>query len=341
MLAPRTSISLAVALLLTATRAWGADAAPPTGLTERATLARTAFNQGTAYVKDARWGEAFSSFERADAIAPHAITTYNLGACARALGFYTRARGYFLRALEQQRASGDKELPPTLVAETTAALEEIAGMLARATIAYSPVDATIAVDGRPLEKVERAAAPPLTVAGVRPPGNPEPPPAAKFEVLLDPGTHVFVFSRKGYANAVTKRPFQAGESAVLTFALDRLPATLHVDSERKGALVHIDGNDVGPTPAEVLRAAGGHRVTVEAPGFVRYETTVQLSPGEETRLNATLPPEKPSLFTRWWFWTAAGVVVAGAAVATYELTRPAPQRPEVGSGTLGWSVAVP
>jgi hypothetical protein len=39
----------------------------------------------------------------------------------------------------------------------------------------------------------------------------------------------------------------------------------------------------------------------------------------------TSPPPTPAprpLLRRWWFWSAVGVVVAGAAVATYVLTRP-------------------
>lgn len=45
------------------------------------------------------------------------------------------------------------------------------------------------------------------------------------------------------------------------------------------------------------------------------------------------------LTQRWWFWT--GVVVAGAAITTYALTRPDPERPAVNGGGLGGAVRSP
>ena len=56
---------------------------------------------------------------------------------------------------------------------------------------------------------------------------------------------------------------------------------------------------------------------------------------------ATLKLHKPSIVTRWWFWTAAAAVVAGATITTYALTRPAPERPPLDGGGLGWAVRVP
>ena len=42
----------------------------------------------------------------------------------------------------------------------------------------------------------------------------------------------------------------------------------------------------------------------------------------------------PSLFSRWWFWAGVGVVVAGAGVATWELTRPRLTAGNLGTGDL-------
>ena len=65
--------------------------------------------------------------------------------------------------------------------------------------------------------------------------------------------------------------------------------------------------------------------------------------GEDVSLRAKLPPEKPSVLTRWWFWGGLAAVVAGATVATYYGTRtdpPAPERPALSGGGLGWTVPV-
>lgn len=37
------------------------------------------------------------------------------------------------------------------------------------------------------------------------------------------------------------------------------------------------------------------------------------------------PPAAAPVYKRWWFWTAVGVVLAGAAVGAYAATRPGPQ----------------
>ena len=330
----------ALALALAVTTAVTAAAPASAGPDERAAQARSAFLEGTALVQKSQWAEAIEAFERASAIAPHAITTYNLGACERATGHFTSARTRFETALAQHAASGGKELPPNLLAETRAVLDELEHIVVRVTMRVQPEGAALAVDGRPLEPVGPAAEPPLLVLAKRA-GAGSAPPARSFVLLLDPGAHVFVFARKGFANAVVNRSFRPGERADLDLSLDLLPATLHIGSNRPRAVVSVDGVDIGPAPADLRRPAGEHAVVVREPGFTPYMTRVSLSPGEETRLDAALAPEKPSLFSRWWFWTAAGVVVTGAAVATYALTRPEPRRAEVGSGTLGWSVSLP
>jgi hypothetical protein len=307
---------------------------------DRASQARNAFLEGTSLVQKSQWPEAIEAFERARAIAPHAITTYNLGACERATGHFTVAYAHFKTALAQHAASGGKELPPSLLVETKTFLDELQQIMVRVSMRVEPDGATLAVDGRPLDLVDAASDPPVLEVSRRAAAG-EAPPARRFALLLDPGTHVFVFTRKGFSNAVVTRAFRPGEASELNLSLDLLPATLHVGSNRPRAIVSIDGIDVGPAPAELRRSAGEHDVVVREPGFTPYVTRVSLSPGEDTRLDAPLTPERPSLFSRWWFWTAAGVVVAGAAVTTYALTRPEPRRADVGSGTLGWTVALP
>jgi hypothetical protein len=68
--------------------------AAPTGADETASLAqaRAAFAEGAARVGRADWAGALAAFERSAALRPHPVTTFNLGACERALGHYTRAR---------------------------------------------------------------------------------------------------------------------------------------------------------------------------------------------------------------------------------------------------------
>src|SRR5215471_18584755 len=57
--------------------------------------AREAFVRGVELAKVGRWNEARAAFEESDRTLPHAVTKYNVGFCARALGLYARAEQAF------------------------------------------------------------------------------------------------------------------------------------------------------------------------------------------------------------------------------------------------------
>jgi hypothetical protein len=179
------------------------------------------------------------------------------------------------------------------------------------------------------------------LAGTLPAGQGKPPPAGKFRVILDPGAHVFVVSREGFADAVKTVTVRPGDKAKLDLTVERLPASLTVSADRKDAVVTVNALDVGVAPVELSRPAGKYHVLVRTPGFVPYEVDASLQPGQKTELRAKLEPEQTSLLKRWWFWTAAGVVLTGAAVTTYAVTRPDPTRPPVDGGGLGWAARAP
>jgi hypothetical protein len=299
--------------------------------------ARSEFVRGTDLAKRAQWAEALASFERSAKLRPHAVTTFNIGICQRAMGNYTLARETFTRALDENDKSSPHELADSLVSEDKTFLSELDGLLATANVQLSPANASVAVDGRPLGV--RDASSGVMVAGVRAPGPGEAAPAATFKVVLNPGAHVFTFSRTGFADAVVNRTATPGQTVDLKLELDRLPATLHVASSESGSIVTVDGVDVGVAPVDVSRPAGNYRVVVKKAGFKKYEAQVDAQPGQELDLRATLPREETAITSRWWFWTAAGVVVVGVAAGTYALTRTETTRQEpLDGGGLGWTV---
>jgi hypothetical protein len=83
-------------------------------------------------------------------------------------------------------------------------------------------------------------------------------------------------------------------------------------------------------------------VKVQKPGFKPFETQVNVEAGQEVDLQAPLVKNEQSVLGRWWFWTAAGVLVAGAVVTTYALSRGETTREQpVNGGGLGWAVKLP
>ncbi|HVM69749.1 MAG TPA: PEGA domain-containing protein [Gaiellaceae bacterium] len=337
-LRPARLVAPVIAALLFVTTARADDARSPGTRTIETEQAREAFRQGAALARDAQWGAALAAFERSAKLRASAGTTYNIAVCERALGRYVRARSTFQRALDERKGEGD--LPESSVADIQRFLGEIDGLVGAIDVTLAPADAAVAVDGQPLEPVAGAGAPTL-LAGTRPTGPGEAPPAGRFRVIVDPGAHVFVVSREGFADAVKRITVRPGDKTKLDLTVARLPASLTISADRRDAVVTVNALDVGVAPVELSRPAGTYHVLVRRPGYIPYEVDAALEPGQKTELYARLPPEQKSLLGRWWFWTAAGVVLTGAAVTTYALTRPDPERPPVDGGSLGWAARAP
>jgi hypothetical protein len=301
--------------------------------------AREQFRRGAELAKDAQWSAALAAFERSSKLRSHPWTTYNMAVCERALGHYVRARRTFDRALAERGPGSD--LPESTVLDIERFTAEIDRLTATLDLTIDPPDARVAVDGQPLEAAGTDGGVPLVFAGTLPPGPGRALPAPRVRLVVDPGHHVFVLGREGFGDAVHTESVRPGERRAVSLSIERLPATIRIDSNVTRAVVTVDSLDVGVAPVTLRRPAGAYRVVVRKPGFLPYETQAVVSPGQRADLVATLREERPSVFSRWWFWTAAGVVVTGAAITTYAVTRPEPGRPPVDGGGLGWVVRAP
>jgi hypothetical protein len=305
--------------------------------------AREAFRQGAGLARDAQWAAALSAFDRSYKLHPSAGTTFNIGVCERALGQYVRARRTLQRALDEKKT--DADLPDAQVQDIKRFLSEIDRLIGTIDVTLSPADALVTVDGAPLEassSVGGSSSSYLAGTSAAGPGKPVAASSGHFKVDVDPGAHVFVIARAGYADAVKSITVRPGEkTAKLDLNVERLPALLTVSADRPESAVSINALDVGLAPVDLTRPAGKYHVVVRRPGFLPYEVDTKLESGQKTELRAKLEREKPSLLTQWWFWTAAGVVVVGAAVTTYAVTRPDPERPPLDGGSLGWTARAP
>ncbi len=67
-------------------------------------------------------------------------------------------------------------------------------------------------------------------------------------------------------------------------------ASLRVECLVAGAVISVDGKDVGRTPMDLPHYVepGSHRVKVSREGFVLSAKTVELQPGEHTTQNVRL-----------------------------------------------------
>lgn len=336
-MASRSDRLAAVVAALVLTLASSSRAAP-TEVPENVQRARNEYAAAVEHVKQARWGEALAAFERSAAARPHVLTTYNIGACERALGRYVRARASLAAALAMDEAAPKRELPASFAADAKKWVQEIDALLVKASVALTPADAQVLVDGAPLVADGSSK---VLLAGLSSVEGATRAPGGRFEAELDPGTHIFSISRPGFTNAIVTKTFTPGSKVDVELDLKSLPATIQISASHPGAVVTIDDVDVGVTPVTLSRPAGDYRIVVRKAGFVPYVTKVKVAAGDHPALAATLTEETTPVFEKGWFWGAAVVVVAGAATATYFIARPAPERPAPDGGGLGWAVPIP
>lgn len=205
----RSALTLLLLLLL----AWNAHADPQ----DSVAVARSEFERGAALARDGRWIDAVKAFARSNELRPHPVTTYNLGFSERALGRLTRARSHFSRALTEHAVKTTGELPQDLERASAAYLREIDEELVQISVTVEPPDARVRVDGRPLEVTNDGR--PLLVAGTLDPGPGRAPPSARFELLVDPGTHVIEVSHSRGRDLVVTRSFAKGWRGSMTLSV--------------------------------------------------------------------------------------------------------------------------
>jgi hypothetical protein len=189
--------------------------------------AREEFASGSVLAHQGQWSDALASFERSLRLRPHPVTVYNIAYCERALGRFTRARKSFMQALTG--TAGAERLPEDVALDARTYLAEVERRIVRITVLLSAGGTRLAVDGRPLETSRTGDGSRVLVAGTRALGPGEVVSPSRFDVLLDPGRHLFVISRTGEKDVMFEREVTAGMTEL------RLPATADATRTRTHA----------------------------------------------------------------------------------------------------------
>lgn len=106
--------------------------------------------------------------------------------------------------------------------------------------------------------------------------------------------------------------------------------SLLVDSKPPGALVFVDGAELGVTPFKRPSYSGKHRLVLRSAGHLTEQRDIEVPESQRLSLDISLqegvdPTEaaarsdsKTPAYKKWWFWVAVGgaaVAVASAATA--------------------------
>lgn len=106
---------------------------------------------------------------------------------------------------------------------------------------------------------------------------------------------------------------------------ERQVGAVQVVAAPKGAEVYVDNELKAVAPTSVAKdiSLGVHTLRISSSGYDDLKTVVALKNGEILKIDGKLRElPSPPVYTRWWFWTIIGSVVAGGVVTAVILTRP-------------------
>ena len=265
--------------------------------------ARSEFEAGLTLLDDERFAEASAAFERSIQHHETVGAQYNLGLAQRGLGHITRAVASFERVLELA-APEDEALRSNAVA----LLEELLARVARLDLEVSGDPDSVTLDGEPVQ-----------------PG----------EVRLDPGRHLILVRRAGFAEQREMVELAVGghQTVSIDAAAQPLATRLTITVNPVDAHIRVDGLPRGRSGTELRLEPGDHRVQIEADGYETHERTVRLVPGVAERLAVHLSPSESEITSEAWFWVvllgAAALIGGGIGLGIY-----LNQAPEYDGGSL-------
>jgi hypothetical protein len=245
--------------------------------------------RGNAAIASGRPADALADYEAAYRLKPRPALLYNQARAHQALTNYATA----LTLLERF----EREASPELRSEVSGLSELLAELRDRIhtlTLPCNVAGAEVRLGDRILGKTPFSA-----------------------PLVVNAGDSSLVVQAPGYRPFQRQVSLRRGASSTVEVALEREDRTgiLVVRSPHEGAAVSVDGTRRGTVPLELRMEPGTHRIELVKDGYEPARTTMVVVAGERTGTDVTLEA-KPGLLSKWWFWTAVGVVVAGG-VGTY------------------------
>jgi hypothetical protein len=110
------------------------------------------------------------------------------------------------------------------------------------------------------------------------------------------------------------------ETVHLVWKRVELNGTITFRATVAAAVLYVDDEKRGQTPIELSLAPGRHSVKLTHPEYEPLDSEVNVVAKERREVTLALH-EKPPIWAKWWFWTGAAVIVAGAVATGIVLNR--------------------
>lgn len=112
--------------------------------------------------------------------------------------------------------------------------------------------------------------------------------AVPGDVQLPPGRHTLFVTRPGFQTSTIVVDVKPRASVTVRPSFTAKTGTLVVDADERDALIEVDGQPQGFTPAVISVAVGAHRVKVSLKGFRAVERSVTIDQGAQSKVDVQL-----------------------------------------------------
>ncbi|NMC72568.1 MAG: PEGA domain-containing protein [Myxococcales bacterium] len=255
--------------------------------------ARAHFRAGQDAFDAGNFEAALAEFTQADGLLPAARALSMIGQCQRKLSRDLDALRTFRRYVELYgNPTNDRET--RALAEVREWVEQIEENVGRVRVDVAVSGASVLVDGQ--------------VVGNAPLGAP-------LDLLRGP--HTLRAEAEGYRPAEETVTVEPGQEVAVTLVPAPLQttATVNLSANVSNATATLDGQPLGTLPFTGEFEAGVHQLEVTADGYESVRLAITLEAGQPFTRAVELfpiPEEEEAWYEKWWVWTIAGVVVAGA-----------------------------
>lgn len=231
--------------------------------------------------------QALVHFELAHREAPADLNVFMMAQCQYHLGRLKQARAHYEAFLEKVKTGEEAE-------RARVRIEAINARKARIQIESVPDEVEVRIDGDQ-----------GTEAGQGP---------NEFEVPR--GRYRVTVSKPKYMSETREITVDAGETKTQFFRLEPIPARLTVRTRPKNATLYVRGNRTrNPYVQQV--DSGEYEIYAEATDYEARREVITLAPGEQKTIDFGLTyVQRSGRAELIGFWTAAGAIGGGTAVAS-------------------------
>jgi hypothetical protein len=263
-------------------------------------------------------------FEKSYKLNPFPVVLFNIGICYKSLNEYVNAVKFlnmYLDKLGNKASKKEKEKIKSLI-------ENMMKNVGSLEVHVNVKEATVKVDG--------------DLKGHGP----------IVECDLDAGTYELVVEKTGFRTWKSEIIIEAQEITIIEATLEPIEekkpkeekvtlaagkkgkAHISVNASQEDAVVAVDGEIWGKVPQSKSIESGFHRIVVRAKEYDTWTKELGIKENENItfEINLTKKKEKPKWkSSRWWLWTAIGVVVGGSIAAAIAVPATRAKEPLKGS----------